>query len=57
MRMRIIYLAPVLLFGMLSHTASAQKQIPLYEPNVLFEQGKTLFNNGEYGAALESFSN
>ena len=35
---------------------TAQKQIPLYEPNALYEQGLTLFQHGEYGAALESFN-
>ena len=57
MKMRSICLASALFLGLLSNTALAQKQIPLYEPNVLFEQGLTLFQNGEYGAALESFSN
>ena len=34
----------------------AQKLIPKYEPNALYDQGLTLFRHGEYGAALESFS-
>lgn len=57
MKMRLSYLVSVLLLGMLPITASAQKQIPLYEPQTLFDQGLVLFRNGEYGAALESFSN
>lgn len=41
---------------MLSNPLLAQKQLPGYEPEALYEQGLTLFHHGEYGAALETFS-
>ena len=41
---------------LLSNSLSAQKQIPLYEPQTLFDQGLTLYQNEEYGAALTVFS-
>ncbi len=34
----------------------AQKPIPMYEPDALYEQGLVLFQNGEYGAAIQSFA-
>ena len=34
----------------------AQKTAPQYNPEALYEQGRTLFQNGAYGAAIESFS-
>jgi len=42
---------------MATNTLSAQKRIPNYDPDALYDQGMMLFENGEYGAALESFSN
>ncbi|MBR4391661.1 MAG: tetratricopeptide repeat protein [Bacteroidales bacterium] len=54
--MRHLYLASVFLLGMLPVSVLAQKQIPHYEPNALYEQGRMLFQNGEYGAALETFT-
>ncbi len=41
---------------MFSNILSAQKQIPLYEPDILYEQGRMLFQHEEYGAALETFT-
>lgn len=41
---------------LLSTSLSAQKQIPLYEPDALYDQGLMLFQNEEYGAALETFT-
>lgn len=35
----------------------AQKTIPYYEPQALYDQGLVLFQNGGYGAALETFTN
>lgn len=35
---------------------AAQKNIPQYDPEALYEQGALLFQNGVYGAAIESFS-
>ena len=37
-------------------TASAQKPVSYYEPQSLFNQGLTLFQQQEYGAALEYFT-
>ena len=34
----------------------AQKTAPQYDPEALYEQGRTLFQNGAYGAAIESFT-
>ena len=34
----------------------AQKTAPQYEPESLYTQGLTLFQNGAYGAAIESFT-
>ena len=50
-------MAALLFMALLAKPALAQKQLPLYEPNALYDQGLVLFNNGEYGAALETFTN
>ena len=47
----------LLLLALINQPALAQKQLPLYEPNALYDRGLVLFNNGEYGAALETFTN
>ena len=41
---------------LLSNSLSAQKQIPQYDPQALFDQGLTLYQNEEYGAALSVFT-
>ena len=56
MRIPSLSLAFALLLCILSNSLSAQKHISDYEPETLFEQGQMLFQNGEYGAALESFT-
>ena len=56
MNTRLYPLMSVLLIILLSNTLSAQKQIPLYEPDALYDQGMMLFQNEEYGAALETFT-
>lgn len=55
MRMRSAIIALTLLLGM-TLAVKAQKTIPQYEPQSLYEQGLTLFQNREYGAAIEVFS-
>ena len=49
-------IAATLLLSMTTTVMKAQKTVPLYEPTALYDQGLTLFQNKEYGAALESFS-
>ena len=49
-------MAALLLLALVHQPALAQKQLPLYEPNALYDRGLVLFNNGEYGAALETFT-
>ena len=39
-----------------SSMLQAQKTVPQYEPEALYNQGLTLFQNGAYGAALETFT-
>ena len=56
MRIPSLSLALVALICLWPNVSSAQKHISYYEPETLFEQGQTLFQNGEYGAALESFT-
>ena len=56
MRTTLTLAVPVLLLCLLSNSLSAQKQLPLYEPEALYEQGMMLFRHEEYGAALETFS-
>ena len=51
---KIIVLA--LLLSLIATVANAQKNITQYEPQSLYDQGLTLFQHGEYGAALESFT-
>ncbi len=53
MRIRTFILAVMLLATTLLH---AQKTVPQYEPEALYNQGVTLFQNGAYAAALESFT-
>ena len=57
MKTPILHIACALLLCLVTNSLSAQKQIPYYEPDALFDQGLTLFQYGEYGAAFESFSN
>lgn len=49
-------IAVTLLLCMTAPMLKAQKTAPLYEPDILYSQGLTFFQNGEYGAALESFN-
>ena len=53
MRIRPFILAVMLLA---TSVLQAQKTVPQYEPEALYNQGVTLFQNGAYGAALESFT-
>ena len=53
MKIRSFILAVMLLATTMLH---AQKTVPQYEPEALYNQGVTLFQNGAYGAALESFT-
>ena len=46
----------LLLLLCVNPTLKAQKQLSQYEPESLYQQGLTLFENGAYGAAIESFS-
>ena len=57
MKTPTLHIAFALFFCLITTSLSAQKQIPYYEPDALFDQGLTLFQYGEYGAAFESFSN
>ena len=54
MRTRAFIIAVTLLC--MSPLLQAQKTASQYEPESLFSQGLILFQNGEYGAAIESFS-
>lgn len=56
MKTRIYPLMAALMMLLLYNPLSAQKQIPLYDPQALYDQGLMLFQNEEYGAALETFS-
>ena len=56
MRIRFGFLFLLLLVFVTPKHLPAQKQIPCYEPDALYDQGLMLFQNGAYGAALESFS-
>lgn len=56
MRIPYLTLACALAFSVAFNSLSAQKHISNYHPQDLFEQGQMLFQNGEYGAALESFT-
>ena len=56
MRIRSIIIALTLLLG-LTTSVKAQKNINQCEPQAMFDQGLTLFQHGEYGAAMESFTN
>ena len=55
MKSNTIFFAAFLLLCLVAKPSLAQKRLPQYEPNALYEQGLVLFNNGEYGAALETF--
>ncbi len=46
----------ILALFLIPASLQAQKTIPEYEPQALYEQGLTLFQHGEYGAAIESFT-
>lgn len=54
-KIRPLIIAVVLLLSVTS-VLKAQKTVSQYEPETLYNQGLTLFQNGEYGAALESFT-
>jgi outer membrane protein assembly factor BamD (BamD/ComL family) len=56
MKIRFLHIAIVLLLTLSANSLPAQKHIANYDPEALYDQGLTLFNHGEYGAALESFS-
>ena len=53
MKKRSMILVVMLLATSLLH---AQKTLPQYEPEALYSQGLTLFQNGQYSAAIESFT-
>ena len=53
MRIRAFILAVMLLC--MGPRLQAQKTVSQYEPESLYSQGLILFQNGEYGAAIESF--
>ena len=53
MRTRYTIIAVLLLA---TSVLQAQKTVPQYEPEALFNQGLVLYQNGAYGAALESFT-
>ena len=55
MRIRSLYGLFLLGLCLTFSPLTAQKHISQYEPEALYEQGLTLFQNGEYGAAIESF--
>ena len=55
MKTRPFIIAAILLLCV-NTMLKAQKTVPQYNPEALFNQGLTLFNNAEYGAALESFN-
>ena len=56
MRKHPAIIAITLLLCLTPLALKAQKTIPYYEPQALFDQGLTLFQHGEYGAAFESFT-
>lgn len=56
MRNHSIIIALSLLLSLVATSAKAQKTITKYEPQSLYDQGLMLFQHGEYGAALESFT-
>ena len=56
MKRPLLYIAVVLFICLTTNNLSAQKTIPQYEPQALFNQGLTLFQNEEYGAALSVFT-
>ena len=56
MRNNFAIIAFTLLLSLTFTVAKAQKTIPQYEPQALYDQGLTLFQHGEYGAALETFT-
>lgn len=56
MRNHFTIIALTLLLCLTTSAVKAQKNITHYEPQLLYEQGLTLFQHGEYGAALETFS-
>ena len=49
-------IALLLLLWLTPATLNAQKTIPQYEPQSLYDQGLVLFQHGEYAAAIESFT-
>ena len=56
MKTRSSFIALTLLLCLSTFSLKAQKIIPQYEPQSLYDQGCTLFQHGEYGAAIESFT-
>lgn len=56
MRIHPAILALTLLLGMTTTALKAQKPLPQCEPQALYDQGLTLFQHGEYGAAMSTFS-
>lgn len=55
MKMRLSHIAILFGLSLMTSPLVAQKNIPQYEPESLYEQGLTLYKSGEYGAAIESF--
>ena len=56
MKTRYQILALALLLCLSATALKAQKTITQYEPQSLYDQGLTLFQHGEYSAAIESFA-
>lgn len=56
MRNHFTIIALTLLLCLTTSAVKAQKNITQYEPQSLYEQGLMLFQHGEYGSALETFS-
>ena len=56
MRMRSIHVAALIWLFLTATPLVAQKPLGQYEPQALYDQGRTLFHNGEYGAAIELFT-
>ena len=56
MRPHYAIIAFALLTCLTVTSVKAQKTIPQQEPQSLYDQGLTLFQHGEYGAAIETFT-
>ena len=57
MKIHLSIIALLLLLCFNTTVVKAQKTIPQHEPQSLYDHGLTLFQHGEYGAAMETFSN